>query len=296
MNRQKEEKKVKKVYAYKVVRINGETSCNMQLLSNSLLIKEYKDGSIVEAYPGTPGIFLFKRLKDCKKFALDPIIWKIKRVIPLAPLKKVKEAFIIGANSIASCYDDDDLKDIMTIFYKGPSAMWPSNLGIQETPEGTYTCQKIQVVGDLVERGGKNLSAKVCGGKCCRRCPGIVYPSDIRGEKKKGIKKLLSSGKYAVDYWEGGMKGQTGKKAYYIRPVVKGYEGNLVHAGWGGECIFLTENGCSLSPWKRPRECRMPEPGKDECKQHARNKGRIVERWLPYGHIIDEVLEELGAF
>lgn len=288
---------MKKVYAYKVVRIKDETSCNMQFLSNSLLIKEYKDASIVEAYPGTPGIFLFKRLKDCKKFALaHPIIWKIKRVIPLAPLKKVKEAFIIGANSIASCYDDDDLKDIMTIFYKEPSATWPSNLGIQETPEGTYTCQKIQVVGDLVERGGNNLSAKVCGGKCCRRCPGIVYPSDIRGEKKKGIKKLLSSGKYAVDYWEGGMKGQTGKKAYYIRPVVKGYEGNLVHAGWGGECIFLTENGCSLSPWKRPRECRMPEPGKDECKQHARNKGRIVERWLPYGHIIDEVLEELGAF
>jgi hypothetical protein len=43
-------------------------------------------------------------------------------------------------------------------------------------------------------------------------------------------------------------------------------------------------------------ECRMLEPGKDKCKQHARNKGKIVERWLPFGHIIDEVLEELGAF
>jgi len=144
---------VKKVYAYKVVRIKDETSCNMQFFNNSLLIKEYKDASIVEAYPGTPGIFLFKRLKDCKNFVLTfPDIWKIKRVIPLSPLKKVKEAFIIGASTIASCYDDEDLKDIMTI-YKGPSAMWPSNLVIQETPEGTYTCQKIQVVGDLVERG-----------------------------------------------------------------------------------------------------------------------------------------------
>ncbi len=118
-----------------------------------------------------------------------------------------------------------------------------------------------------------------------------------RGDKKKGIKKLLSSGKYAIDYWwEEGMKGKTGKKAYFIRPVVKGYEGNLVHAGWGGECIFLTENGCSLPPWKRPRECRMLEPMKGECKQHAIGKKRIVKRWLPYGHIIDEVLEELEAF
>ena len=149
---------MKKVYAYKVVRIKDETSCNMQFLSNSLLIKEYKDASIVEAYPGTPGIFLFKRLKDCKNFALTfPNIWKIKRVIPLSPLKKVKEGFLIGASTIASCYDDEDLKYIMTIFYKGPSAMWPSNLVIQETPEGTYTCQKIQVVGDLVERGKKEL-------------------------------------------------------------------------------------------------------------------------------------------
>mgnify|MGYP007112876000 CR=1 FL=1 len=75
---------MKKVYAYKVVRIKDETSCNMQFLSNSLLIKEYKDASIVEAYPGTPGIFLFKRLKDCKNFVLTfPDIWKVKRVIPL---------------------------------------------------------------------------------------------------------------------------------------------------------------------------------------------------------------------
>lgn len=151
---QKEEGKMKKVYAYKVVRINGETSCNMQFFNNSLLIKEYKDGSIVEAYPGTPGIFLFKSLKDCKNFALTcPDLWKIKRVIPLAPLKKFKKAFMIGASSIASCYDDEDLKNIMTIFHKGLTAMLPSNLNIQETPEGTYTCQKIQVVGDLVERG-----------------------------------------------------------------------------------------------------------------------------------------------
>ena len=147
---------MKKVYAYKVVRIKGETSCNMQFLGDSFLIKRYKDGSIVEAYPGTPGIFLFKRLKDCKNFALTcPNIWKIKRVIPLSPLKKVKEGIMIGAGTIASCYDDEDLKYIMTAFYKGPNAMRYSNLGIQETLEGTYTCQKIQVVGDLVERGEK---------------------------------------------------------------------------------------------------------------------------------------------
>lgn len=145
---------MKKVYAYKVVRIKGETSCNMQFLSDSLLIKEYKDGSIVEAYPGTPGIFLFKRLKDCKNFAC-PNIWKIKRVIPLSPLKKVKEGIMIGASTIASCYDDEDLKYIMIAFYKGSKAVRFSTLGIQETPKGTYTCQKIQVVGDLVERGEK---------------------------------------------------------------------------------------------------------------------------------------------
>jgi hypothetical protein len=164
-----EEGKVKKVYAYKVVCIEGETSCNMQFCSDSLLIKEYKDGSIVEAYPGTPGIFLFKRLKDCKNFVLAcPDIWKIKRVIPLSPLKKVKEDIMIGAGTIASCYNDEDLKYIMTTFYKGSMAERFSTLGIQETlegtyigiqetPEGTYTCQKIQVVGDLVEREEKEF-------------------------------------------------------------------------------------------------------------------------------------------
>lgn len=150
--------KKRKRYAYKVVRIKGETSCNMQFLSNSLLIKEYKDGSIVEAYPGTPGIFLFKRLKDCKNFVLAcPDIWKIKRVIPLSPLKKVKEGIMIGAYTIASCYDDEDLKCIMTAFHKESMALSFSTFSIQQTPEGTYTCQKIQVVGDLMERGEKEF-------------------------------------------------------------------------------------------------------------------------------------------
>lgn len=88
--------------------------------------------------------FIDKTLKEeCSDY--------LKKQVP----KKVKEGFLIGASTIASCYDDEDLKYIMTILYKGPSAMWPSNLVIQETPEGTYTCQKIQVVGDLVERGKK---------------------------------------------------------------------------------------------------------------------------------------------
>ena len=150
--------KKRKRYAYKAVRIENELSCNMQFDRNNFLVRRYRDGSIVEAYPGTPGIFLFKRLKDCKNFVLTcPNIWKIKRVIPLSPLKKVKEGIMLGASTIASCYDDEDLKYIMTAFYKGPNAMRYSNLGIQETPEGTYTCQKIQVVGDLVERGEKEF-------------------------------------------------------------------------------------------------------------------------------------------
>ena len=150
--------KKRKRYAYKVVRIEDELSCNMQFDINNFLVRRYQDGSILEAHPGTPGIFLFKRLEDCKRFVSTcSKFWKIKRVIPLAPLKRVKKSIMVGAETIASCHDNEDLKDVMTIFYKGPSATRYSDLIIQETPEGTYTCQKIQVVGDLVEREEKEF-------------------------------------------------------------------------------------------------------------------------------------------
>lgn len=43
---------------------------------------------------------------------------------------------------------------------------------------------------------------KRCGGKCCNTCPGLVYPEDV-GFSEEKVKELLSTGNYALDWWEG---------------------------------------------------------------------------------------------
>jgi Fe-S-cluster containining protein len=109
-----------------------------------------------------------------------------------------------------------------------------------------------------------------CGGKCCKRLPGSAYPDDF--PTREALAHALQSGRWAVDWWEGDAR--EGKyelgRTYYIRPAIKGFEGQKFHPSWGGECTFLTPDGCALPGEARPRECRDLEPMENntKCQMH----------------------------
>lgn len=122
-----------------------------------------------------------------------------------------------------------------------------------------------------------------CGGQCCKNYPGTVYPEDI-GYSIKKVREMLSSGRYALDWWEGDPR--QGKmrlsRAYFLRPATKIAEGKVLDPSWGGECTFLTSSGCSLSPDDRPKQCRELEPREEgNCEMHngcTKQDGAI--KWL----------------
>lgn len=103
----------------------------------------------------------------------------------------------------------------------------------------------------------------VCGGKCCKRMPGICFPEDFDNDQSK-IKAAIDSGRYCVDWFE-----NFDDQGYYVRPATVGNEGKKRDPSWGGQCTFLTSHGCKLDHDNRPIECRMLEPvAEDGCKVH----------------------------
>jgi len=140
-----------------------------------------------------------------------------------------------------------------------------------------------------------------CGGRCCKRLPGLNLPEDFGSTKEEIAANLavaLESRKYAVDWWAGDLEGTEHSDVYFIRPATKGAE-RIYDPSWGGECVFLAPTGCSLPPEKRPSGCKLLEPFADEeCKVHGASKKDAARAWVPYQDLIDEIadgIEEGGG-
>lgn len=146
-----------------------------------------------------------------------------------------------------------------------------------------------------------------CEGLCCQKLPGATQPEDLGGVTLGKLLKLLRSGLWAIDWWDGDPR--EGKyrlqRAEFLRPAIKGYEGLVFHGSWGGECVFLTNTGCKLSFEKRPISCRALEPVKgSHCIDHSPGEGsngkhKSAKAWLPYRHLLKKaggkILQEHGA-
>jgi Fe-S-cluster containining protein len=127
-----------------------------------------------------------------------------------------------------------------------------------------------------------------CGGRCCRNLPGAATPDDF-GNDMERVEAALCSGRWTIDWWEGGVEGNDG--GFFVRPAIKGHEGERLHPAWEGECTFLTASGCELPHDARPYDCRALEPRGDgeECVIHVRGK---VDAALAWGRTLDALVDE----
>jgi len=147
-----------------------------------------------------------------------------------------------------------------------------------------------------------------CGGGCCKAYPGITSPTDFGAPNREVMLHRLTeafrSGKWAIDWWEGDPRPEGERvggylsKAYFVRPHVRGEEGWLRDATYGGRCTFHTDSGCTLEHNQRPTQCRTLVPAKDGmCKQSV-DKHELTLAWLPYTDIIlqaERLSEEKAA-
>jgi Fe-S-cluster containining protein len=168
-----------------------------------------------------------------------------------------------------------------------------------------FECNFDYLVNNKENKGGDSSFCLKCGGKCCLSMPGAAFPEDFKEPLKDNLKFALLLGDWSIDWWEGSPFSDINnwknndwdynKTAYFIRPATKSSQYRLKDPSWGGECVFLQNNGCELSFDKRPKNCRFLEPiGEKECKLHDESdKKSAAIAWWEYNDMIEEIINEL---
>lgn len=137
-----------------------------------------------------------------------------------------------------------------------------------------------------------------CQGKCCKTFPGIVSPEDLKEITVESLSEMFKNG-YQFDYWEGNLTGNPEHDDltfYYLRPQTKKSVGRIVDASWGGECVFLTESGCSKEFDQRPAQCKALKPSEDlKCyfPDKKYDKETMIKSWIPHNEIIVKTIDKI---
>lgn len=164
------------------------------------------------------------------------------------------------------------------------------------------------MANDLLRSNNENSAlCKMCGGACCRTRPGIESPERFlaTGSIMTALAEVLSSGNWVIETHIG--LPLTEKTAafpdrmeivtYYPRPATtreKAQRTQLAIPGTG-DCVFLTDNGCTLPFAERPKLCRSLEPDNFfECDSSWKRPDAALA-WHPWQNSIKQVLEQLGC-
>ena len=136
-----------------------------------------------------------------------------------------------------------------------------------------------------------------CQGHCCKTMPGINHPDDFGYSKEKEIERLLKSGFYAIDWYEGDPREghDEFQVVYYIRPAtIEGKRLNrIMDPSWGGQCVLLNENGCSLKFEERPLACRKLKPNPEFTTKGCQGEGKEDHAlsWIKYQKMICRIIK-----
>ena len=141
----------------------------------------------------------------------------------------------------------------------------------------------------------------ICQGKCCREHGCVLAPCDLfRALRGAGIpcrmgdeegqitrETLLAflqreENLFAIDRMHGGL--------YFLRMRHKCY--NFIGVDAMGECVALTEKGCSLAYEERPKGGRYLKSSPDfHCAQQYTAE-MMAEDWAPFQELLQSIWEE----
>ncbi len=130
-----------------------------------------------------------------------------------------------------------------------------------------------------------------CKGRCCASLGCSLAPEDLHRSlgtdtyDRESVLALLQNSDYAIDSF-----GYQGKRFYFLRMKHKCF--TFIGVDAMGECIALTETGCSLSYEERPKGGRYLEAKPDrQCVQHYTREDMITD-WMPYQHVLASIWDE----
>ena len=127
-----------------------------------------------------------------------------------------------------------------------------------------------------------------CQGHCCKTMGCSLEPADMlralngRAATRDNVEHLLQNGQFAIDSF------QIDEHAFYfLRMKHKCF--TFIGVDAMGECISLTDEGCSLTFENRPKGGRMLE-GREGggCIQHYTQE-MMISDWKPYQEMLGAI-------
>lgn len=140
------------------------------------------------------------------------------------------------------------------------------------------------------------LACAACG-QCCKALPGQFIPADLGAaepDRTAKARDLLLSGNYSIDWWEGDIDGHDEMSViYFLRPSTVAAQGKIFDPSWGGQCIMLGENGCTLTREDRPFVCKALVPTHPNC--HGMSKHDVAVAWRADSNWLGDLGNEVAA-
>ncbi len=127
----------------------------------------------------------------------------------------------------------------------------------------------------------------VCKGSCCRRMACHYSPRDFKDLSFESLKKEIEKGRISIDWWE------AEEPEYYLR--ARHVNASIVDPSFGGICINLTEDGCSLSFEDRPLGGKAVKPDPMMRCQNSYTKEMCKEEWKPYSQTLKRLAEYFSS-
>lgn len=125
---------------------------------------------------------------------------------------------------------------------------------------------------------------KKCGGSCCKSMGCHISPDDLIEVSYDAIVALLESGCVSIDRWE------ASEPIYYLR--MRNSKGKEYDLSWGGICVLVEENGCSLDFAHRPKGARYLIPSDDGRCNISYSKSDCKDDWRKYQPLLKKVLNK----
>lgn len=128
-------------------------------------------------------------------------------------------------------------------------------------------------------------------GQCCMRMPGMFVPADLEPDFDFNVEYLLRTGNYSVDWYEGDVVAGGGMdQIYFLRPSTLQGRKMLFDPSWGGVCVMLGKNGCTLPREGRPTVCKALVPsqsGATDCRGMEKDQACML--WRPYSDRLHKI-------
>lgn len=141
-----------------------------------------------------------------------------------------------------------------------------------------------------------NDFCRKCQGQCCKDASGVYAPEDFEELTFDVLLKLYQEGKIMISHISEKYGNKT--EGWVLKPAQEGCDSIQYEIMIKGRCKFLTDEGCSLDYYHRPRGCKLLLPdeiaGRKACRE-LYTLDKAVREWQAFQELLEGLIVHIWS-